>query len=309
MTGSDGSRRALPCRGPLGPAVQFLVWLNWTHLFPPSPKVPSEPVSLEGATLLGEATAPVVLIEFTDYLCPFCAKFEEDTLPELNRLYIETGRVQLALRHHPLEQLHPGSTKASEAALCGQQQKFWEMHAALFRQKAGLEESHLTALARDLDMDEDKFSRCLSGERTEQVRRDISEADRLGLSGTPAFLVGRRLSDGAVVPGSISATMSAGSRCARGAEARARSVTRSLEAAARCLAARMSRARSKRATRQEASSGSACAARAQNSLMAGHIPFSYTSARPGPCSANEYEPRPGISIIGESVRERRATTT
>ena len=177
----------------------FLFWLNWDKFFPPEPPVPGAPVSLEGATLRGDPSAPVVLIEYSDYMCPFCARFETDVLPELARRYIDAGRVQLAFKHHPIERLHPGATKAAEAALCaGREGKFWEMHEALFRQPKGLDESRLMAIARELGVNDETFGSCLEGEVSEQVRADVGEAEALGLSGTPAFLVGRRLTDGTV---------------------------------------------------------------------------------------------------------------
>jgi protein-disulfide isomerase len=177
----------------------LLAWLNWGTIFPPAPRVPEAPISLEGAMLRGNAAAPVVVIEYSDYLCPFCARFETDVLPELALRYIETGRVQLALKQHPLEGVHPGATMAAEAALCAWRVgKPWEMHKALLRDPKGLNESRLMALAREVGIDEEEFGPCLAGEVSEQVSTDVREAELLGLSGTPAFLVGRRLVDGTV---------------------------------------------------------------------------------------------------------------
>lgn len=178
----------------------LLVWLNWNTFFPPEPRLPQAPVSLEAATLRGDPAAPVVVIEYSDFMCPFCARFEAEVLPELARRHIDTGRVQWAFRHNPLERLHPGATKAAEAALCaGREGRFWEMHAALFQEPEGLDESRLIAVGRELGLDEETFGRCLrAGEVSEQVRLDIAQAEALELSGTPAFLVGRRLENGTV---------------------------------------------------------------------------------------------------------------
>jgi hypothetical protein len=111
----------------------FLVWANSNKIWPPGASVPTAPQSLEGAALKGDPKAPVVIIEYSDYQCPFCAKSERETLPELDQKYIGTGQVQLAFRHHPLSRLHPFATQAAEAAVCaGRLGKFWEMHAALF---------------------------------------------------------------------------------------------------------------------------------------------------------------------------------
>jgi protein-disulfide isomerase len=156
-------------------------------------------VSIEGATVKGDASASVVLIEYSDYRCPYCSRAETDILPEITRRYIDTGRIQLAFRHHPMEQLHPGATKAAEAALCaGRQGRFWQMHSALFNREQGIDEAGLLARARELALDEKSFLTCLAGVVAEQVEADVKEARRLGLTATPAFLVGRRESDGRV---------------------------------------------------------------------------------------------------------------
>jgi len=179
--------------------VAILLWMNWARLFPPPPSVPESPVSLAGATLRGVDTAPVILVEYSDYLCPFCLRFEDDILPTLNQRYIETGRMQLAFKHHPIERIHPGSTLASQAALCaGRQDMFLSMHTALFREGAGLTEGRLVQIAQSKGLDTQEFSQCLFGDVSLQVLRDVKEAEALGLSGTPAFLVGRRLADGTV---------------------------------------------------------------------------------------------------------------
>jgi len=179
--------------------LAVLVWMNWGRIFPPPPVLPEAPVSLAGATLRGDHTAPVVLIEYSDYLCPFCLRFEEDVLPALQQRYIETGRVQLAFKHHPIERIHPGATRAAEAAICAaRQDQFLPMHAALFREPAGLDDARLVRLAGELGLDSDAFSQCLASDAAEQVQRDVEEAQALGLSGTPAFLIGRRMTDGTV---------------------------------------------------------------------------------------------------------------
>jgi protein-disulfide isomerase len=156
-------------------------------------------VSLEGATRKGSAAAPVVLIEYTDYRCSFCAKEERDALPEITRKYVDAGQVELAVRHHPLENLHPGATALAVAALCaGQQNRFWEMHQALFENHTDTSEELIMRLAHRLLVDDAKFSACLSTQVRDQVQHDVKEAEQLGLKGTPTFLVGYREVDGRV---------------------------------------------------------------------------------------------------------------
>jgi protein-disulfide isomerase len=149
---------------------------------------------------LKDPSAPVVIIEYSDYQCPFCAKAERETLPELDQKYIRSGQVQLAFRHHPLSRLHPFATKAAEAAVCaGRFGKFWEMHAALFADPKQLDENSLLARAKAIGLDESRFNECMAqGNGANQVLSDSQSAESLKLAGTPAFLVCRRQSDGEV---------------------------------------------------------------------------------------------------------------
>jgi protein-disulfide isomerase len=120
-------------------------------------------------------------------------------LPEISKQYIDSGRVQLAFRHHPIAQLHSAATKAAEAALCaGRHGKFWEMHAALFQDQHNLDQVSLMTRARVLGLDESSFRACLGGAVLDQVQEDLRTAEDLGLSGTPAFLIGTRMADGRV---------------------------------------------------------------------------------------------------------------
>ena len=95
--------------------------------------VPTEPVPLEGAPILGNPEAPVAIVEFSDFACPFCGRFSKDILPELKAKYIDTGQVLLAFRHLPLDRIHPRARPAAEAAECASRQgKFWRFHDLLF---------------------------------------------------------------------------------------------------------------------------------------------------------------------------------
>ena len=110
----------------IGAAV-FLVTSNLSSRARSRPelKVPEEPVSIEGAQSKGSPTAPVVMIAFADFQCPFCGRFAREVLPELEKDYLETGQVQLVYRHLPLPN-HPLAIPAAQAADCaGQQGQFW----------------------------------------------------------------------------------------------------------------------------------------------------------------------------------------
>ena len=184
-------------------AAASTLWLypNWSRLFPASnaPPVPEEPISLQGATLRGNPKARVVLIEYSDYQCPFCRIAETSIVPQLNKQYVDPGSVQVAFRHAPLDQLHPRATKAAEAALCaGRQGQFWKMHAALFADQRLMDDASLMTRARALELDVSLFGTCLEGAVVNQVKQDSREAEELGLRGTPAFLIGTRVPDGRV---------------------------------------------------------------------------------------------------------------
>ena len=90
-------------------------------------------INIAGAPTLGRADAPVTMIEFSDFECPFCQRYFKSTLPEIKRDYVDTGKVRYVFLDFPLEQMHAKARKAGEAAHCAAEQgKFWEMHDMLF---------------------------------------------------------------------------------------------------------------------------------------------------------------------------------
>jgi protein-disulfide isomerase len=144
------------------------------------------------APFLGRADAPVTLVEFSDYQCPFCGRFFATTLPALKKEYIETGKVRYVFRDYPIDQLHPQARKAAEAAHCaGEQGKFWEMHDVLFQNQAGLSPSQLAEHARTIGLDSTSFDGCLSsGRHAARVEQGVKDAAGAGVQGTPAFVIG-----------------------------------------------------------------------------------------------------------------------
>jgi len=172
------------------------------------PALPTEAVSLTGAAGMGDARARVALIIFSDFECPFCAQFARGTWEELRKKYISTGRVRVAFRHLPIEQIHPSAVKAAEIAECSSRQgRFWETHDLLFGVGEALQPGKTppklvlgSVLPRihSSGLDQPKFAACLEGEATEAVRRDIATAEALGIRSTPTFLVGTVLDDGTV---------------------------------------------------------------------------------------------------------------
>jgi protein-disulfide isomerase len=140
----------------------------------------------------GERAARITIVEFSDFECAFCGKFARETLPQLDRDYIATGKVRYAFRHFPLEALHPNALAAAAAAGCAEEQgKFWPMHDRLFADQQGLGEPALRAHAAALALDAAAFEACVaSGRQRAEARRDIEQGTRARVRGTPTFFLG-----------------------------------------------------------------------------------------------------------------------
>lgn len=162
----------------------------------PAP-LPSEPVSLVGAPIRGASTATVAMIVYSDFECPFCARFAAQILPQLDREYISAGKIRLLFRHLPLEQIHRRAVGAALGAACAQAQgRFWEMHDLLFVDRKKLDRANVIQYAQGLKLNMTAFSSCLRDEAPAHVRLDQENATKLGLRGTPAFLIGTVQADG-----------------------------------------------------------------------------------------------------------------
>ncbi len=154
--------------------------------------VRSTALSLGTAPSRGRADAPLVLVEFSDYECPFCIRHFNQTIPELEREYISTGKLRYVFMDFPIDQLHPAALKAHEAARCsGEQGKFWDMHQRLFTPAGTHGVDRLKQLASDLGVDRAKFDACLdSGRMQAPVRESVDRATQLGADGTPQMYLG-----------------------------------------------------------------------------------------------------------------------
>ena len=154
----------------------------------------SPTLDVSGAPSMGPADARVVLVEFSDYECPFCIRHTRETMPQLQANYILTGRIGYVFRDFPIDQLHPQAIRAHEAGRCAaDQKKFWEMHKRLFSPAGTHSSEQLSALALKLGLNVPDFQSCLaSGRHTADIRKTASIADGFGANGTPAFYVGLR---------------------------------------------------------------------------------------------------------------------
>jgi protein-disulfide isomerase len=156
---------------------------------------PSAQVDIASAYARGPASAPVVLVEFADYQCPYCQKVN----PQIQQLQKEYGdKLTVVFKDFPLP-MHHGSEKAAEASRCaGEQGKFWEYHDVLFYSKL-TELDALKEHARVLKLDGDRFDACLDGgAEAGAVKKDLDEAKSLGLTGTPSFFVNGHFFSGVV---------------------------------------------------------------------------------------------------------------
>src|SRR3989344_5264173 len=169
---------------------------------------------IEGEPLLGDLEAPLTLIEYSDYQCPFCGKFFSETEQLIRENYIQTGKVNFVYKD--LAFLGPESVAAAEAAQCAfEQGKFWEYHDALFREEiadgvehnGNLNEKLFTQLAQEVGLDETVFVECLSSHRQlSEVQNDVEEAQTyLSRVSTPSIFVGTELLQGALPYANFSA--------------------------------------------------------------------------------------------------------
>ncbi|HVO21816.1 MAG TPA: thioredoxin domain-containing protein [Anaeromyxobacter sp.] len=143
----------------------------------------------------GPKDAPIILVEFSDFQCPYCIRAEK-TVVDLLAAY--PGKIRLVYRDFPLP-IHPLAPKAAEASQCAQDQgKYWEMHDKLFAVDGKLEVDNLKKYAREVGLDGDKFDKCLdSGDKAKVVAEHHKAGEDVGVTGTPAFFVNGRLISGA----------------------------------------------------------------------------------------------------------------
>jgi len=149
----------------------------------------------------GEKTAKVTLVEYFDYQCPFCARFFENTMPQLRTNYIATGKLRYLARDFPLEEAHPFALLASESARCANEQgKFWPMYYELLGNSDALDRKSISIYVHDVGLDDPAFDKCLdSGRYAAEIRAGESDAAKIGVQGTPTFFLGVADHDGKAI--------------------------------------------------------------------------------------------------------------
>ena len=186
----------------LAGAAAALLALHAVATVSAAPKAEDEPqfvhVTLDAREYsLGRSDAPLTLLEFTDYQCPYCRRFQAETWPQIKKNYIDTGKLRFIVRDLPL-QFHSSALPAAEAAHCaGEQGKFWEMHHALLTGDDPLAGGGIDRRATQLGLDLERLHACTRANRYESaIARNIAAANALNVNGTPAFVLGRMANGG-----------------------------------------------------------------------------------------------------------------
>ena len=152
----------------------------------------------ESDPFIGDVDAPVTIVEFSDFQCPFCARFYDDAYQSIKDEYLESGQVKIVFRDFPLS-FHPEAEPAALAAECAHEQgMFWEFHDLIFENQDILSSSAYLEWAEDLGLDVGDFSTCIEeGRYLSEIATDYNDGGRLGITGTPGFFVNGELVTGA----------------------------------------------------------------------------------------------------------------
>ena len=153
-------------------------------------------VAIAGAYAIGSKDAPITMVEFTDFQCPFCNRFHVSTFSELKKNYIDTGKVRFISRDLPLD-FHPNAMQAAQAGRCaGEQGQFWTLRDRMGANPDRLDMAHLVGYAQELNLNVDTFRACVeSGKYKNAIQNDVQEAIKIGANGTPSFVIGKSASD------------------------------------------------------------------------------------------------------------------
>lgn len=176
----------------------------------PAPIVNMSDIIQNAAASTGSDDAPIILVEYSDYQCPFCRAWYNDSKSKLQTEFIDTGKVKLVYKDFPLS-FHPMAQPYAEAARCaGDQQKYWEMHDKIFieQNKKGqgtiqdYTNDNIKTWAQELGLDSASFNSCLdTGKYSQAVQANFQEGSQIGVTGTPAFFIGKADGTGQLIVG------------------------------------------------------------------------------------------------------------
>jgi protein-disulfide isomerase len=166
---------------------------------PPQPEQPTtaKVSDLTGVNMLGKKDAPITIVEYTDYQCPFCQRFHVSAYPEIKKNYIDTGKVRFFSKDLPLD-FHPNAMRAAMAARCaGEQGKFWELRDVMGQNPDKLDMDNIATFAQNLKLDSVALRACVNSNKyRDQIQADVVEAMKIGATGTPTFIVGKSQGNG-----------------------------------------------------------------------------------------------------------------
>ncbi len=161
-------------------------------------------VDVRNARYLGSKDAPLAIVGFTDYECPFCQRFHQETFADLKNKYIDTGKVRFYSMDFPLASHHNAMTAANAGRCADEQGMFWIMHDQMQNSRRPPELSTVVAHAEELHLDVERFRKCVESHRYENVIRDgVAAAMRKDIRGTPTFVIGKVSPSGADVEGEL----------------------------------------------------------------------------------------------------------
>ena len=164
-------------------------------------------VSVDDDPVLGDPNAPLTMIEFSDYECPFCKRYFDETYGQIKKEYVDTGKLKIVFRDFPLSFHDPLATLEAVAANCARAQaddaKYFEYHDEIFKRTTsngnGLTEEDLGTIATDLGLNISTFNICLADETNkEEVAKDVADGQAAGASGTPSFFIGKTTKNGII---------------------------------------------------------------------------------------------------------------
>lgn len=166
---------------------------------PQAAPAPDDKVSYKlspGGFSMGDAKAPLVMVEYTDFQCPFCQQFHNQAFAQIKANYIDTGKIRFVSRDFPLD-FHENARRAATAGRCAAEQgKYWEMRHVMIVNADQLTADKLASYAEQVKMDVPKFKGCLDSDKFKaQIDQEIAEGGVAGVQGTPSFVLGR-LEDG-----------------------------------------------------------------------------------------------------------------